>query len=588
MTVSAVNDAASRLRDVTLRDYQREAIDAAREKLRTERSTLVVLPTGAGKTVVFAEIVRAVVEKGGRALVLAHRSELLDQATAKIRAAAPELVVEREQADQRARLAPVVVASVQTLHRAKRLERWDPKAFALVIVDEAHHAAATSYQKILDHFASAKVLGFTATPERSDGTGLRSTFASIAYSRSMLDLVRAGHLVPIRGRVVRPEGFDVSGVKVVAGDFQEKGLTEALMEDPHVLPTIARSLVADSEGRSTLVFVPAVVVAHSLASIINAQEDAGGAVAIDGETPADERAIRLSQFMHGSKRFLVNVGVCTEGTDLPRCACVAVVRPTMSRSLFVQMVGRGTRLFDNKVDCLVLNYAPSNCRHKIVVPVDALLGEELDDLTKQAIRELAERDPDAAIDDLFAKAEELVAERKAAAARVTSIRSQLKAWDPYLGDCLDIDEPTPGRDVSEEERDRCANELIEAGVLSKIVAKLSPVQIVAMARSLRNRRRAGLCSLKQARQLAKRGLNPNATREAAGRAMQALNAAGWVRTPPHLFSDPDLRMPGATDFGEQVPSAVRETGSGQMAGVVPSGGNKRDASSSDFGEAAAE
>lgn len=533
-----------------LRDYQREAIDAAREKLRTERSTLVVLPTGAGKTVVFAEIVRAVVERGGRALVLAHRSELLDQATAKIRAAAPDLVVEREQADQRARLAPVVVASVQTLHRQKRLERWDPNAFALVIVDEAHHAAATSYQKILDYFAGAKVLGFTATPDRSDGIGLRATFQSIAFSRSMLDLVRAGYLVPIRGRVVKPEGFDASNVKVVAGDFQEKGLTEALMEDPHVLPTIARSLVADSEGRSTLVFVPAVVVAHSLAALINANEDAGGAVAIDGETPADERAIRFSQFQNGTKRFLVNVGVATEGTDLPRCACVAVVRPTMSRSLFVQMVGRGTRLFPDKADCLVLNYAPSNCRHRIVVPVDALLGDEIDDLTKQAIRELAELLPDATIDELFSKAEEIVEERKAAAARVTSIRSQLKAWDPYLGDALDIDEPVAGRDVPDEERDRCANELIEAGVASKLVAKLSPVQIVAMARSLRNRKRAGLCTLRQARQLAKRGLNPNASKAAASRAMAALERCGWTHTPYQLMHDAELKMPGSTDFGE--------------------------------------
>lgn len=532
-----------------LRPYQQQAIDAAREELRSERATLIVLPTGAGKTNVGAAIVRAAAAKGGRTLWLAHRTELLDQAQERIARAAPDLRIGREQAERRAGNAQIVIASVATMSRQTRLDRWPRDSFALIITDECHHSMAASYTRIYEHFGSARLLGFTATPDRSDGLGLKSVYPSIAFSMSMLDLVRQGFLVPIRGRVVRPEGFDAAGVKVVAGDFQEKGLTEAL-EQAGVLETIARSLVSDSEGRCTLVFVPGVATAHRLAGIIDAIPDAGGAHALDGTSDPEIRAIRLSQFSAGKFRFLVNCALFTEGTDLPRVACVGVVRPTMSRALFIQMIGRGTRLYEGKSDCLILNFAPSNCRHRIVVPVDALLGDELDDLTKQAIRELAELDPDAAIDDLFARAEDLVAERKAAAARVTSIKSQLKAWDPYLGDALDIDEPTPGRAVSEEERDRCANQLIEAGVASKVVCKLTPVQVVAMARSLRNRRAAGLCSLKQARQLAKRGLNPNASRAAASRAMAALERCGWTTTPHQLMNDPELKMPGATDFGE--------------------------------------
>ncbi len=524
-----------------LRSYQSEAIAAAREHLRRQRSTLVVLPTGAGKTVVFSEIVRLVAEKGGRALILAHRTELLDQAMAKIQAVAPDLAVEREQASSRARLAPVVVASVQTLHRPKRLARWAEDAFGLIVVDEAHHAAAASYQRILEHFAGAKVLGFTATPDRSDGTGLRGTFESIAYSRSMLDLVRLGHLVPIKGRTVRVDGFDVSGVKVVAGDLQDKGLVEAL-DEPGVLDAVAKAILEQSEQRSTLVFVPGVAIAHDLAALLDDSPGAGGAVAIDGTTPSDERAIRFAQFQAGTKRYLVNVGVATEGTDLPRCACVAVVRPTMSRSLFVQMVGRGCRLFPEKQDCLVLNFAPKNSRHRLVVPVDAMLGDDLDELTKQAIRELAEIEPGASVDELVPQAEEIVAERKR---RVHSIKARLEAWDPY--GLLDVSEPVEGRAVPDEERQRAADYAIDAGVPPELVSKMSDVQVVAVARAVRRRRRDGLCTLKMARQLARRGLNPNVTMEEGMHAMRLLREAGWKRTPASLLSDPRFRMPRAED-----------------------------------------
>jgi len=526
---------------VELRAYQSEAIAAARDKLRTERSTLVVLPTGSGKTVIFAEIARLAIARGGRVLVLAHRTELLDQAAAKVRAAAPDLRVEREQASSRAGLARVVIASVQTLHRAPRLARWAPDAFSLVIVDEAHHVAAQSYQRVLAHFATAKILGFTATPDRADGVGLRGTFQSVAYARSMLDLVRLGYLVPISGRVVTVDGFDVAGVKIVRGDLQDKGLQEAL-DEPGVLDSIAKALLEHHGGRTTLVFVPGVAIAHDLAALLDAGPDAGGAVAIDGTTDAADRALRFELFQRGAKRFLVNVGIATEGVDIPRCGCVAVVRPTMSRSLFVQMVGRGTRLFPDKRDCLVLNFAPQNCRHKLIVPIDAMLGDELDDLTKQAIRELAEEQPDADIEQLIIDGTERANERRK---RVHSIRARLEAWDPYgiiRVDEPDDDEPQistgPWREAEQQY-------VVRAGLPEPVASGLSDAQLRALVRTLKRRMRAGLCTLKQARQLARRNLNPHVSIDDASIAMAALADAGWRATPIWLRTDPRFRLTAA-------------------------------------------
>ena len=521
-----------------LRQYQSEAIAAARERLRTERATLVVLPTGAGKSLVSAEMARLAIARGGRVLVLAHRTELLDQITAKLVAAAPEITVGREQAESRGGTAAVVCASVQTLSRAARLERWPRDAFSLIIIDEAHHAAAQSYQRVLGHFANAKVVGKTATPDRSDGIGLRGTFESVCYSRSMLDMVRDGYLVPIRGITVRVDGFDVAGVKVVRGDLPDKGLVEAL-DQPGVLDAIARSIVEHSGDRSTLVFVPGVAIAHALAALIDAAEASGGAVAIDGTTPADERAIRFAQMHSGRKRFLVNVGIATEGVDIPRCSCVAMVRPTMSRSLFVQCVGRGTRLFEGKTDCLVLNFAPKNCRHKLVVPVEAMLGHDVDELTLQAIRELAAMDPDAKAVDLVERGIELAEQRKV---RVHSIRARLEAWDPY--GLLEITEPVEGRTVPDDERQRAADDAIEAGVPPELVSKMTDVQIVATARAVRRRARSGLCTIKMARQLARRGLNPNVSMEDGIAAMRALAAVHWRYTPKQLAQDPRFRKVG--------------------------------------------
>ena len=532
------------LEQVQLRPYQREAIDAVRTSFANgARRVLVVLPVGAGKTTVFSEIARLTAARGGRALVLAHRSELLDQAAARVRAVAPDLRVELERAGDRAGLAAdVVVASVQTLSRGPRLARWDRDAFRLVVIDEAHHAAADSYRRIVAHFKS-HVLGVTATPDRGDGRALGEVFDAVAYERSMLEMVRDGYLAPISARTVRVEGFDLSRAMVRGGDFAEGDVAAALGEDG-VLEAIASPLIEQSAGRSTLVFVAGVERAHELAAILNRDAGPDAAAAIDGSTPRDMRAAVLDRFARGDLRFVVNVGIATEGTDVPRCSCVAIARPTKSRALFVQMAGRGVRLAPGKADCLLLNFIPTNARHRLVGPVDALAPGDMTDAERERARELADANPDLPLEEALelaaAEAPQLARDRLAKSYRYT-----IESWDPFaavapfldLQLALDVDERGEASAGAEMEA------LARAGVPQDVVRRTSPGLARAVVRALEERRRAGLCSLKVARQLVRRGLNPNVSSELGREAMQALDAAGWRTVPKSLREDPRFALP---------------------------------------------
>lgn len=535
------------------RAYQVAAIDAARSRFAAgDRATVVVLPTGAGKTVVFSEIARRAAERGHRVLVLAHRAELLEQARAKIQAVAPSLRVDLERAEHRATdAAHVVVASVPTL-RGARLERWPRDAFRLIVVDEAHHATAASYRRILEHFAGARVLGFTATPDRADGESLREVFPSVAFSMSMLDLIRAGYLAPLTARTVRVDAFDLSGAQVIGGDVGEGDVARALGR-PGVLDAIAELLVQHTGERSTIAFVAGVDRAHELARLLEARGCT--AVAVDGTTAPDARRAAFDAFSAGHVRFLVNVGVATEGTDVPRCSCVAVVRPTMSRGLFVQMVGRGVRPFgawddepaspearklaiaaSSKPDCLLLNFAPSNARHRLVAPADALIepGAAPD------VRAYATGDG-----DLVAVLEQAT-ERAAKWRRDRAIwtyRAEVRAWDPFsvLGPDMDFAGALDADAEGAAPEPNASRRLVALGVPPEAVAGMSPGLASVVLRRLVERRDRGLCSFRIARQLARRGLNPDVSAELGAEAMQALAAAHWRGVPSSLRNDPRFK-----------------------------------------------
>lgn len=555
-----------------LRDYQRAALDGAREQFRRgERATLIELPTGCGKTIVFSEAARGTVAKGGKALVLAHRTELLEQAKAKLLRVAPDLRVELEQASARASSgADVVVASVQSL-KAKRLARWAPDAFALVIVDEAHHATAASYRAILDHFAAARVLGVTATPDRADGKKLGEIFPSMAFQLPMQQAIADGYLVPIRLRSVKVRALSLAHVKSRGGDFVEADLVAAL-EGDEVLLEIAGPLPQLAGDRPTIVFTAGVKNAHRLAELLNTRTGRPGcAVALDGTTDQGIRALTLRRFERGAFQFLVNVGLFTEGFDSPAVACVAVARPTQSRALYCQMIGRGARTLTGTIDAytvpeqrvdaiaasakpdlLVVDFTASTSVHRLVTPLD-VLGVDDPDVADIAL-ELLALDPGLSVSQA---AEQAVEEQRKVLRRRLAAAYELtvEAWDPFrliegdldFGGALDVDVRARGPLLLADDPPGTREQLVKLGVAKAAVARLTPGQCVAVLRAVKTRYARGLCSLKAAAQLRRLGLNPNVTREAASFAMMHLQRVGWSHVPAALRSDPRFALAEAAE-----------------------------------------
>lgn len=356
-----------------LRHYQQAAVRAAVEQLRTCRSTLITMPTGTGKTQVFVSMAGLA---RGRTLILAHRDELVSQAAVRV---AQMLGAERcpdvEKADRHARTSSrIVVGSVQTLH-GKRLKAWSRDQFSLLIIDEAHHATASGYREVVNHFEAAKVVGVTATPDRTDAEALGQVFDSVAFSYELPQAITDGWLVRPKLFRVKLEHADLSGVHTRAGDLAANELEEQIGAED-VLREIATAILEEAGGRKTLAYTPLVRSAYRLAQILC--ELAGGPVAkaVDGSTPADERRAILAGHDRGDFRVLCNCMVLTEGYDSPSVSCVAVARPTKSRSLYTQMVGRGLRLSPGKADCLILDFGGCSRRLDLVGPEDILGGDE--------------------------------------------------------------------------------------------------------------------------------------------------------------------------------------------------------------------
>lgn len=377
-----------------LRDYQRASIDALMDRWEGENNRLaVILPTGAGKTVVFAHLIHAVLEKsGGKVLVIAHREELLAQAASKIRAVAPHLrvgIVKAEKDDHQD--VNVVIASVQTLAVARR--RAAITGISLVIVDEAHHAAAPTYVDVLDHFGAwhgLPVAGFTATMARTDG-GLAEVWQEVVYQRDILEMIRDRHLVDVKGKTVVVEGLALDDVKSRGGDFQDGQLGQAL-DDSGAATVVAEAYLDHAADRPGVVFTPTVATAHTMAEAMNAAGIPTGVVS--GAMPKAERASVLEQYAAGDLQVLANCMVLTEGFDAPWASCAVIARPTRSASLYVQMVGRVLRPFKDKPNALVLDVVGVSTRHKLATICD-LTGynvaepEDEETLTEAAIRSKA-------------------------------------------------------------------------------------------------------------------------------------------------------------------------------------------------------
>lgn len=345
-----------------LRPYQEQAKKAVfTEWDNGNNRTLLVLPTGCGKTIVFAKITEDCVKNGDRVLILAHRGELLEQASDKIKKSTG-LNCSTEKAENTSlnSFYRVTVGSVQTLMRESRLSKFNKDYFDTIIIDEAHHCITDSYMRILNYFDKSKVLGVTATPDRGDMKNLGSVFNSLAYEYTLPQAIKEGYLTPIKALTI-PLTLDLSGVTTQAGDFKASEVSTAL--DPY-LEQIANEMLEHCKNRKTVVFLPLVKTSQKFCDLLN--KKGFKAAEVNGESK--DRAKILKDFENNRYNVLCNSMLLTEGWDCPDVDCVVVLRPTKVRALYSQMVGRGTRLAPNKKELLLLDFLWHTERHELCRP----------------------------------------------------------------------------------------------------------------------------------------------------------------------------------------------------------------------------
>lgn len=394
-----------------LRPYQQEAREAVQKEWTEGRKrTLLVLPTGTGKTVVFSKIIEDQVREGKRVLVLAHRSELLDQASDKLKTATGlGTALEKAENTSIGSWYRVVVGSVQTMQREKRLNQFPPDWFDTIVVDEAHHAISDGYQKVLNYFKDSEVLGVTATPDRGDMKNLGSYFDSLAYEYSLVQAIKDGYLSKIKALTI-PIDLDLSSVSMSAGDFKARDVGTAL--DPYLVQ-IADEMAEYCKDRKTVVFLPLVKTSQKFRDILN--ERGFKAAEVNGESK--DRAEVLEDFEKGRYNVLCNSMLLTEGWDCPSVDCVVVLRPTKVRALYSQMVGRGTRLFPGKNELLLLDFLWHTERHELCRPAHLIC--ESPEVTKKMVENMEEET--GVVIDLeqmeVKSAEDVVAEREEALAK---------------------------------------------------------------------------------------------------------------------------------------------------------------------------
>lgn len=364
-----------------LRDYQLRAIAEVRRELAEVDRVLVQLPTGTGKTATFLAWLDECRSAGelGRALVIAHRRELIQQPIDRMAEHFPDLsalagVVMADRNDVGAR---VIVATVQTLQsdrRAAQILAHGP--ITHIVIDECHHATASTYRALLDRFPGAKVLGMTATPKRADGDGLSRVFQRVAFRMPISMAIREGALVPFNALGVQLP-ISLAGLKETADGWEAEPLGNLLSAE-NVLEIVFDHWQQYAQGRQTIAFTASVAQAHATA----ARFEAHGipAAAVSGETPTAERDDILRRYSRGELRMVANCQVLVEGFDAPQTSAVLMICPTKSDLAYVQKLGRGLRTAEGKADCLVLDFSPIEERD--VIMAGDVLGKPRD--VKQA------------------------------------------------------------------------------------------------------------------------------------------------------------------------------------------------------------
>lgn len=513
-----------------LRPYQQQAKDAIFSEWENSiKKTLLVLPTGCGKTIVFAKVAEECVKGGSRVLILAHRGELLDQAADKI-GKSTGLGCATEKAEQTCLGSwfRIVVGSVQSMMREKRLNQFPNDYFNTIIIDEAHHCISDSYQKVLRHFPDAEVLGVTATPDRGDMQNLGTVFESLAYEYTLPKAIKEGYLSPIKA-VTIPLKIDMSAVGVQAGDFKSGDIATAL--DPY-LESIAEEMEQYCSNKKTVVFLPLVKTSQKFRDILNNH----GFKAAEVNGDSKDRAEILEAFDKDQYNVLCNSMLLTEGWDCPSVDCIVVLRPTKVRSLYCQMVGRGTRLSPetNKDHLLLLDFLWHTERHELCHPA-SLICESAE--VAQKMTENMEKDAGCVIDIEEAEkaaSEDVVAQREEALAKQLSemkrrkkrlvdplqfemsIQAEdLSGYVPAFG--WEMAPPSDGQKKTLEKLGILPDAIENAGKASKILDRLD------------KRRREGLTTPKQIRFLESRGFQHVGTWqfETAKNMIDRIAGNGW-------------------------------------------------------------
>lgn len=511
-----------------LRPYQEEAKQAVFTQWEgSVNRTLLVLPTGCGKTIVFAKIAEECVCQGKRVLILAHRGELLDQAADKIRKSTGlGCALEKAESSCIGSWFRIVVGSVQTMMREKRLGQFSDDYFDTIIIDEAHHCISDSYQRVLKHFPEAEVLGVTATPDRGDMRDMGEYFESIAYEYTLQKAIKEGYLSPIRALTL-PLKMDLTGVGISAGDFKAGDLGTAL--DPY-LDQIAEEMKNYCADRKTVVFLPLVKTSQKFRDVLC--EHGFRAAEVNGES--SDRTEILQAFDRGDYNVLCNSMLLTEGWDCPSVDCVVVLRPTKVRSLYSQMVGRGTRLFPGKDHLLLLDFLWHTERHELCHPA-SLICENAE--VAQKMTENLEKEAGFAIDIEEAEktaSEDVVAQREEALAKQLaemkkrkkklvdplqfemSIQAEdLSGYVPSFG--WEMAPPSDKQISSLEKLGISADQIDNAGKAAKLLDRLD------------KRRTEGLTTPKQIRFLESKGFQHVGTWqfETAKNMIDRIAAAGW-------------------------------------------------------------
>jgi superfamily II DNA or RNA helicase len=455
---------------VKLRPYQLEAEKSAMQAWADgNTSCLGVMPTGTGKTVVFASIIRS--RLPARALVIAHRSELIFQARDKIQKVTG-LTVDIEMGEYKSRMdkdmfspkAQVVVSTIQTQASGGdgggRMGKFDPKDFGLLIIDEAHHAASASYRKVIDYYKTNPklvVLGVTATPDRSDEEALGQIFDTVAFDYEILDAIKDGWLVPIEQQMVSIEEFSFENVRTTAGDLNGADLA-AVMTAEKPLQGVASATIDIIGSKRGIGFASSVAHAEMLCEIFN-RHKSGMCGVVSAKTDAEERKKIIADFAQGKIQWLWNCGIFTEGFDDSGVEVISMARPTKSRALYAQMAGRATRPHESiahrlndvlnsplrratiarscKPSCLIIDFVGNSGKHKLMTTADILGGNVSDEILEAAVLTARKAGKPMRMDKVIEEEEQRIAEMKAKRLAEEARKARLVGKSTYKTTAVD-------------------------------------------------------------------------------------------------------------------------------------------------------